>query len=118
MEIHLQWDWMYEPYYEFCEKITVSSRKYVMQITSEDLAQLCLLELEETKEIVRRMFQESLADILTRETFQRATSQRRVSIQLSNYMGKYEPLLVLESKTNETGEWLNGILQNRTGEKI
>ncbi len=117
-EKDLQWDWMYEPYYEFCEKITASSRKYVMKITNEDLARLCLLELEETKEIVRRMFQESLADILTGEIFQRASSQRKISIQLSNYMGKYEPLLVLDSKANETGEWLDGILQNRTGEKI
>ena len=109
---------MYEPYYEFCEKIMVSSRKYVMQITKEDLARLCLLELEETKGIVRRMFQESLADILTGETFQKAASQREISIQLSDYMGEYEPLLVLNRQTNETGEWLNGIFQNRAGEKI
>ncbi|MCI8533654.1 MAG: hypothetical protein HFI17_16080 [Lachnospiraceae bacterium] len=109
-EKELQWNWMYEPYYEFCEKITASSRKYVMQITDADLSRLCLLELEETKEIVRRMFQESLADLLTRETFQRAASQREISIQLSDYMGEYEPLLVLNHQTNETGEWLNGIL--------
>ena len=81
-----------------------------MQITDADLSRLCLLELEETKEIVRRMFQESLADLLTRETFQRAASQREISIQLSDYMGEYEPLLVLNHQTNETGEWLNGIL--------
>ncbi len=109
-EKELQWNWMYEPYYEFCEKITASSRKYVMQITDADLSRLCLLELEETKEIVRRMFQESLADLLTRETFQRAASQREISIQLSDYMGEYEPLLVLNHQTKETGEWLNGIL--------
>ncbi len=109
-EKELQWNWMYEPYYEFCEKITASSRKYVMQITDADLSRLCLLELEETKEIVRRMFQESLVDLLTRETFQRAASQREISIQLSDYMGEYEPLLVLNHQTNETGEWLNGIL--------
>ncbi|MFR1885493.1 MULTISPECIES: hypothetical protein [Lachnospiraceae] len=109
---------MYEPYYEFCENITVSSQKYVMQITNEDLARLCLLELEETKGIVWRMFQESLADILTREAFRRAASQREISIQLSDYMGKYEPLLVLNRQTNETGEWLNGIFQNRAGENI
>lgn len=109
-EKELQWNWMYEPYYEFCEKITASSRKYVMQITDADLSRLCLLELEETKEIVRRMFQESLVDLLTRETFQRAASQREISIQLSDYMGEYEPLLVLNHQTKETGEWLNGIL--------
>lgn len=117
-EKELQWDWMYEPYYEFCEKISVSSRKYVMQITDKDLARLWLLELEETKGIVRRMFQESLADILTGEAFLRAASQREISIQLSDYMGEYEPLLVLNRQTNETGEWLNGIFQNRAGEKI
>ena len=78
--------------------------------TDADLSRLCLLELEETKEIVRRMFQESLVDLLTRETFQRAASQREISIQLSDYMGEYEPLLVLNHQTKETGEWLNGIL--------
>ena len=109
-EKELKWDWLYEPYYAFCEEIKASSKKYVMQISAENLAQLCLLELEETKEIVRRMFQESLVDLLTRETFQRAASHREISIQLSDYMGEYEPLLVLNHQTKETGEWLNGIL--------
>ena len=109
-EKELGWDWLYGPYYEFCEEIAVSSRKYVMQISEEDLSRICLLEAEETKEIVRRIFQESLISILTGKIFQTISYQREVSIHLSDYMGEYEPLLVLNHQTNETGEWLNGIL--------
>ncbi len=29
-EKELRWDWLYEPYYEFCDEITASSKKYVM----------------------------------------------------------------------------------------
>lgn len=117
-EKELRWDWMYKPYYEFCEEIAVSSRKYVMQISEEDLSRICLLEAEETKEIVRRIFQESLISILTGKIFQTISYQREVSIHLSDYMGEYEPLLVLNSQTKETGEWLNGIFQTHAGNKI
>lgn len=117
-EKELGWDWLYEPYYAFCEEITASSKKYVMQISAENLAQLCLLELEETKEIIRRIFRESLIHILTGEVFQRAAKQREIYIHLSNYMGKYEPLLVLNNQTKETGEWLNGIFQNHAGNTL
>ena len=117
-EKELGWDWLYGPYYEFCEEIAASSKKYVMQISTEDVSQLCLLELEETKKIIQRLFQESLSGILTGKPFQKAVSQREVSIHLSDYMGEYEPLLVLDNQTKETGEWLNGILQNHSGNKI
>ncbi len=116
-EKELKWDWLYEPYYAFCEEIKVSSKKYVMQISAENLAKLCLLELEETKEIIRCLFRESLFHILTGEVFQQAVKQREISIHLSDYRGEYEPLLVLNSQTKETGEWLNGIFQNHAGNK-
>lgn len=116
-EKELKWDWLYEPYYAFCEEIKTSSKKYVMQISAENLAKLCLLELEETKEIIRCLFRESLFHILTGEVFQQAVKQREISIHLSDYKGEYEPLLVLNSQTKETGEWLNGIFQNHAGNK-
>lgn len=116
-EKELKWDWLYEPYYAFCEEIKVSSKKYVMQISAENLAKLCLLELEETKEIIRCLFRESLFHILTGEVFQQAVKQREISIHLSDYRGEYEPLLVLNNQTKETGEWLNGIFQNHAGNK-
>lgn len=116
-EKELKWDWLYEPYYAFCEEIKASSKKYVMQISAENLAQLCLLELEETKEIIRHLFRESLFPILTGEVFQQAVKQREISIHLSDYRGEYEPLLVLNNQTKETGEWLNGIFQNHAGNK-
>ena len=116
-EKELKWDWLYEPYYAFCEEIKASSKKYVMQISAENLAKLCLLELEETKEIIRCLFRESLFHILTGEVFQQAVKQREISIHLSDYRGEYEPLLVLNSQTKETGEWLNGIFQNHAGNK-
>lgn len=117
-EKEVGWDWLYEPYYRFCEEITASSKKYVMQISNENLSQLCLLELEETKPIIRRMFQESLFGILTGQTFQREASKRDISFHLSDYMGEYESLLVLNDQTKETGEWLNGVFQNYSGNKI
>lgn len=116
-EKELKWDWLYEPYYAFCEEIKTSSKKYVMQISAENLAKLCLLELEETKEIIRCLFRESLFHILTGEVFQQAVKQREISIHLSDYRGEYEPLLVLNNQTKETGEWLNGIFQNHAGNK-
>jgi hypothetical protein len=116
-EKELKWDWLYEPYYAFCEEIKASSKKYVMQISAENLAKLCLLELEETKEIIRCLFRESLFHILTGEVFQQAVKQREISIHLSDYKGEYEPLLVLNNQTKETGEWLNGIFQNHAGNK-
>ncbi len=82
------------------------------------MSRLYLLELEETKEIVRRIFQESLISILTGGTFQSVAYKRKVSIHLSDYMGEYEPLLVLNNQTKETGEWLNGIFQTHAGNKI
>lgn len=117
-EKELEWNWLYEPYYQFCEEITDSSKKYVMQISSENLSQLCLLELEETKPIIQRLFQESLFGILTGPSFQKAASNREISFHLGDYMGEYENLLILDNQTKETGEWLNGILQNHSGNKI
>lgn len=117
-ERDLEWDWMYEPYYRFCEEITASSRRYVMQIPAGSLSQICLLELEETKAVIRRLFQESLVGILTGQAFQKAGSGKNISFHLSDYMGEYEPLLVLNRQTKETGEWLNGIFQNHSGDRL
>lgn len=116
-EKDLDWNWLYKPYYGFCQEITASSKKYVMQISAENLAQLCLLELEETKEIVRQIFRDSLIHILTGKVFQQASNQREISIHLSDYMGEYETLLVLNNQTKEIGEWLNGIFQSNAENK-
>lgn len=117
-EKELKWDWLYEPYYEFCEEVRAAGRKYVMQISAENLSRICLLELEETKELIRRIFQESRLGILRGQSFQRAASQKEIAIHLSDYMGEYEPLLVLNCQTKKTGEWLNGIFQNHAGDQI
>lgn len=117
-EKELGWDWLYDPYYQFCEEVTASSQKYVMQISAQHLSQLCLAELEETKEIIRQVFQESMIRILTEPPFQSVIDKREVSIHLSDYMGDYETLLVLNEQSKKTGEWIDGIFQNHAGNKI
>lgn len=118
MEKELTWEWLYGPYYTFCEEMTVASRRYVMQISQADLSQLFMLELEESKQVVRRVFQESLPEILRRGTVKEASSRRTISIQLSDYMGRYETLLVLDPQTRRIGDWLDGIFQDHTGDRI
>ncbi len=70
-----------------------------MQISAENLAQLCLLNWKKRKRLSGAYSGESLFHILTGEVFQQAVKQREISIHLSDYRGEYEPLLVLNNQT-------------------
>lgn len=109
-EKELDWKWMYEPYDRFCQRVADESRKYVMQLSKQEVRQICLLELEETKVMVKELFQEVLPHLLGDEGIRRLCREREVEIQLSDYMGAYEPLLSLNQQTEKVGEWMNGIL--------
>ena len=54
---------LYEPYYAFYEEIKASSKKYVMQISAENLAQLCLLNWKKRKRLSGAYSGESLCSI-------------------------------------------------------
>lgn len=114
----LDWDWMYHPYYEFCRKIRDESKRYVMQFQKKDIDQICMLELDETKHIVRRLFSEAVSDLIRSKEFCAFGIKTGLQIQLSDYMGEYEELYTFDNESEKLGAMMNGVLQNHSSDRI
>lgn len=110
LERELDWGWMYNPYYDFCERISIESKKYVMQITKKDLETIFMLELDETKHIVRQLFEETAADLIQSKELCEFGVKTGLQIQLSDYMGPYEELCTFDNQSEQLGGLMNGIL--------
>lgn len=102
--------WFYDKFYKFCEDIRQESKKYILKIGGMELDRIILAELINCNRILKYLLEESLIHIINTEEFSKLNLSEEIQIQIGEYRGPFEIILVSNEYTNKLGRWWNGIL--------
>lgn len=109
--------WLYQEYGRFCEEIDRQSKRYVFGLDEIVLNRIKLAELADCNRIMRYLFEQTIAAIISTEEYLQFNPKEDFQIQLGEFRGPYELLYVAHPYAEKLGRWWNGISQNYTEEK-
>ena len=75
-----------------------------------ELDRIILAELINCNRILKYLLEESLIHIINTEEFSKLNLSEEIQIQIGEYRGPFEIILVSNEYTNKLGRWWNGIL--------
>lgn len=106
----LSLDWFYEIFNEFCEAVKKDSKKYILKIGGMELDRIILAELINCNRLLKYLLEESLVHIINLEEFTKLKLSEGIQIQIGEYRGPFETIMVTNEYTDNLGRWWNGIL--------
>ncbi|WP_349669204.1 hypothetical protein [Lacrimispora sp.] len=106
----LSLDWFYEKFKEFCESVKKDSRKYILKIGGMELDRIILAELINCNRLLKYLLEESLVHIMNLKEFTKLKLSEGIQIQMGEYRGPFETIMVTNEYTDNLGRWWNGIL--------
>lgn len=106
----LSLDWFYEKFNEFCEAVKKDSKKYILKIGGMELDRIILAELINCNRLLKYLLEESLVHIINLEEFTKLMLSEEIQIQIGEYRGPFEVIMVTNEYTYNIGRWWNGIL--------
>jgi len=106
----VDFDWIYEEYRLYCEKIDQQSKRYFQQIENSALTRIKLAQLITCNKIVKHILVEGIVHIINLDIFQEMPLEQGIQIQIGEYRGAYQIVFTSDQYTKKIGKLWYGIL--------